>query len=421
MSTPHHDSRMIRAKNISDQVAADGEELQAVQPLGDAADKAGDRRVDQLPDRSSSSSVKRAGRCPPAAASRPVSRARNDGGAEDAAQRLGEARRRCIASAGGIGEAAIPGAGRAAVLRREAVDHEPPPGRQDQRWSANTSSRRRCCAPARRHEREPRRMAAGIGSPRPPAAADRRDRIDHDGRQQAAQMHRTKPAHRGQRSPVTSRASAAAVRARAAEERRCRRRGRSRRPRGPPTAPASRRSRRRELQRRLRQRWAVEHGLEQQPLRDEAVERRQGRDRERAHQEEQRRARHAMDQPAQPVEIAPPRGVQDGAGAEEQQDLEQAWLSTWSSAAVIATAAAHSIAVGAERQRQAQRRRRSRRYSRSSIGQHALQVVLHQRIEHAEHGGHARRDQRAAAPTTRPAGRADRTRCGRSRRSRPWS
>ena len=40
---------------------------------------------------------------------------------------------------------------------------------------------------------------------------------------------------------------------------------------------------------------------------------------ERAHQEEDGGARHAMDETAQPVEIAPAGGVQHGAGAEEEQ------------------------------------------------------------------------------------------------------
>ena len=80
--------------------------------------------------------------------------------------------------------------------------------------------------------------------------------------------------------------------------------------------------RRGEVQRGLRQRRRGQDRLEQQPLRNEAVERRQGRDRERTHQEEDRGARHAVDETAQPIEIAPPGGVQHRAGAEEQQRLE---------------------------------------------------------------------------------------------------
>ena len=98
--------------------------------------------------------------------------------------------------------------------------------------------------------------------------------------------------------------------------------------------------RRGEMQRRLRQRRRGDDRLEQQPFRDEAVERRQGRGRERAHQEEGGGARHAMDEAAQPVEIAPSGGVQHGAGAQEQQRLEPGMVEHMQQGRGHATAAA---------------------------------------------------------------------------------
>ncbi len=63
--------------------------------------------------------------------------------------------------------------------------------------------------------------------------------------------------------------------------------------------------------------------LQQQPLRHEAVERRQTGDRERADQREPGDPRHAVDQAAEPAEIALARRVQNRARAEEQQALHE--------------------------------------------------------------------------------------------------
>ena len=71
---------------------------------------------------------------------------------------------------------------------------------------------------------------------------------------------------------------------------------------------------------------AAEQRLKHQPFRGEAVERRQRRDRDRANQEEERRPRHPLDQPAHLLHVARVRRVQHRARAEEQQPLKQAWL-----------------------------------------------------------------------------------------------
>ena len=78
-----------------------------------------------------------------------------------------------------------------------------------------------------------------------------------------------------------------------------------------------------ELQAPGRQLRAEQDRLEGQPFGDEAVERRQRRDRHAADQEHEGGLRHAVDQAAEMLHVALAGGVEHGAGAEEQQALEQ--------------------------------------------------------------------------------------------------
>ena len=78
-----------------------------------------------------------------------------------------------------------------------------------------------------------------------------------------------------------------------------------------------------DLQAPLRQLGALQDRLEGQPLRDEAVQRRQRRDRDAAHEEGEGGERHVVDQAAQMLHVALAGRRQHGAGAEEQQALEQ--------------------------------------------------------------------------------------------------
>ena len=142
------------------------------------------------------------------------------------------------------------------------------------------------------------------------------------------------------------------------------------------------------MQRGLRQGRRGDDRLEQQPLRDEAVERRQGRDGERAHQEEGGRARHAVDEAAQPVEIAPPGGVQHGAGAEEQQRLEPRMIERMQQRRRHRHGRRLVLAVGAEGQSQAQRHEDHADILDRRIGQHALEVAVEHGIEQPEHRRH---------------------------------
>ena len=71
-----------------------------------------------------------------------------------------------------------------------------------------------------------------------------------------------------------------------------------------------------------RQLRAQQDRLEGQPFGDEAVERRQRRDRGAADQEHERRLRHAVDEAAEMLHVALAGRGEHRAGAEEQQALE---------------------------------------------------------------------------------------------------
>ena len=77
-----------------------------------------------------------------------------------------------------------------------------------------------------------------------------------------------------------------------------------------------------ELEAPGRQLRAEQDRLEGQPLGDEAVERRQRRDRRAADQEHERGLRHAVDEAAEMLHVALAGRGEHGAGAEEQQALE---------------------------------------------------------------------------------------------------
>ena len=67
---------------------------------------------------------------------------------------------------------------------------------------------------------------------------------------------------------------------------------------------------------------AEQDGLKSQPFRYESVERRQRRDCNAADEENESSLRHAMDQAAEMLHVAFAGGVKHGAGAKEQQALE---------------------------------------------------------------------------------------------------
>ena len=92
--------------------------------------------------------------------------------------------------------------------------------------------------------------------------------------------------------------------------------------------------------------------------------------------------------------------------------LNTEWLNTWNSAAVSAERGGGGKPVGAERQRQTEADEDDADVLHRVVGEQPLQVVLHQRVQHAQHRGDAADRQHDDARTTRSARRADRTRCG---------
>ena len=97
-------------------------------------------------------------------------------------------------------------------------------------------------------------------------------------------------------------------------------------------------------------------------------------------------ARHAMDETAQPVEVAAAGGVQDGAGAEEEQGLEPRMIEHMQECRRHRHGRRLVLGVGAEGQSQAQRHEDHADILDRRIGQDALEVA----VEHA----------RRAAPST---------------------
>ena len=145
----------------------------------------------------------------------------------------------------------------------------------------------------------------------------------------------------------------------------------------------------RDLQAPLRQVGMQQDGLEGQPLGDEAVQRRQGGDRDAADQEGERGLRHAVDQAAEMLHVALAGGGQHRAGAEEQQALEHRVVEHVEQRRGQRQRRAGGQPVGAERQRQAEADEDDADVLDRVVGEQPLQVVLHQRVEHAEHRGDA--------------------------------
>ena len=143
---------------------------------------------------------------------------------------------------------------------------------------------------------------------------------------------------------------------------------------------------------------AAEQSLEHHPFRDEAVEGRQGGDRGRAHQEEEGRARHPLDEPAHLLHVARVGGVEHGARAQEEQALEARMVD-----GVVETA--HEAQHG-QRGKPVAQEHHPRPHADEDdadvldgvIREQALEVVLHQRVEHTQERRDGAESQHEAAP-----------------------
>ena len=150
---------------------------------------------------------------------------------------------------------------------------------------------------------------------------------------------------------------------------------------------------------------AQQNGLKGQPLGDEAVERRQRRDRHAPDEESERGQRHAMDEAAEMLHVALAGRGQHGAGAEEQQALEEAVVEDMEQRRGQRQRRGGRHAVRRERERQAEADEDDADILDGVVGEQPLEVVLHQRAEHAEHAGDAGERDHRRRSTTRPADR----------------
>ena len=152
---------------------------------------------------------------------------------------------------------------------------------------------------------------------------DGRERVDEVARQDAReQAQRDQHEHRRERPAIGLDGVARDRRARSPEEGHAERlheaRRRERRRKGEHRAHHGHQ----ELEQPLRQRGAQQDRLEGEPLGDEAVERRQRRDRGGADEEGESGVRHPVDQPAEMFHVALAGRGEHGSGAEEEQALE---------------------------------------------------------------------------------------------------
>ena len=103
--------------------------------------------------------------------------------------------------------------------------------------------------------------------------------------------------------------------------------------------------------------------------------------------------RHAVDQAAEMLHVALAGRGQHRAGAEEQQALEHRVVEDVEQRRGQRQRRGGVQAVGDERQRQAEADEDDADVLHRVVGEQALQVMLHQRVEHAEHGGDAAQHQ----------------------------
>ena len=143
---------------------------------------------------------------------------------------------------------------------------------------------------------------------------------------------------------------------------------------------------------------AEQNGLKGQPFRHEAVERRQRRDRDAADEEHEGGLRHAVNEAAELFHVALAGGIEHRAGAEEQQTLEQRMIEHVQQPGSERQRRRHHQALRLERERKAERGENDADVLDGAVGEHALDVVLHQRVEHAHHRGDAADGEHEHAP-----------------------
>ena len=130
---------------------------------------------------------------------------------------------------------------------------------------------------------------------------------------------------------------------------------------------------------------ALERAEKNQELADETVQRRQTRNRHRANEKSRRRPRHPFQQPAEVVNFMRSGAMHHRARAEEQQSLEQGVIEHVQQRAAKAQHHQHGRTRAHAQQADAQAQRDDADVFDAVIRQQALQVVLRQRKQHAQH------------------------------------
>ncbi len=149
---------------------------------------------------------------------------------------------------------------------------------------------------------------------------------------------------------------------------------------------------------RLRQAGREQERLQQQPLGDEAVERRQPGDRERADQRQPRDPGHPVDQAAQLAEAALLRRVQHRAGGEEEQALEERVVERVVEHGGQRDRGEQRLAVRLEQDGEADAGDDDADVLDRRVGEQPLHVGLHAGEDHAEQRRREAQHQRDHAP-----------------------
>ena len=144
-----------------------------------------------------------------------------------------------------------------------------------------------------------------------------------------------------------------------------------------------------QFQQRMRQCRREQKGLKGQPLRDKAVEGGQGRDGDTADQKERRRPGETVNQPPHLLHVPFVGGVQHRPGPHEEQPLEHGMVEGVIQGGNQRQGRQIRQLEGGKDHRQTEPDQDDADILDRVIGQQALQVMLHQGIQHTHH----RRDQ----------------------------
>ncbi|EKD37329.1 MAG: hypothetical protein ACD_75C01172G0003 [uncultured bacterium] len=129
---------------------------------------------------------------------------------------------------------------------------------------------------------------------------------------------------------------------------------------------------------------ALECRLKGQPFRDEAVKRRESRNGDAADQKADRGDGHPADKSAHFFHVVLPALLQDGAGAKEQETLEQGVVETMVQGGDQGQGGDFHMVLGIKNHRQAEADIDDADVFHAVIGEQPFEIMLHQGIEYPE-------------------------------------